>query len=81
MTQDEIRSQLNEVFRTVLDDPKVEIYDAMTADDHEAWDSLSHINLIVETEKGFGVRIKNAEVARLRNVGDLVALIEKKKAR
>ena len=52
--------------------------DEMTADDEEAWDSLSHIGLIMETEKYFGIRIKNSEVARLANVGDLINLVEKK---
>ena len=80
MTRDEINSALTGVFREVLQDPEVTLFDEMTANDHDAWDSMSHIHLIIEVEKHFGVRFRNSEIARLQNVGDLVKLISTKKA-
>jgi len=44
----------------------------------EAWDSLSHIRLIVSIEKRFNIKFTNAEVEKLRNVGDLLRAIEAK---
>jgi acyl carrier protein len=35
--------------------------------------------MIVAVERHFGVKFKNAEVAKLKCVGDLVGLIKKKK--
>jgi len=78
MNPDDIVSQLQEIFRSVLNDPSVVISRSMTADDHEAWDSLSHINLVMEVERVFKIRIRNSEVARLANVGDLIDLIGRK---
>ncbi len=42
------------------------------------WDSLSHINVVMAVEKHFGVRFKNAEVLRLKNIGDLQRLVDSK---
>jgi len=49
-----------------------------TAADIEEWDSLSHIRLIVAIERAFGVKFSNAEIERLRNVGELVDTIASK---
>ena len=78
MTSSDITSRVQEVFRKVLKDPDVVVHDTMSADDHDAWDSLSHIHLIMEIENAFSIRLKNSEVARLRNVGDLLGLVAKK---
>jgi acyl carrier protein len=73
MTQPELQT----VFRTIFNKPDLEIYPEMTAKDVDGWDSLAHIQLIVAVEKHFKVKFKNAEIARLKNVGDLIALIDK----
>lgn len=78
MDRAEITSQLQDIFRRVLEDPAIVLSDAMTAHDHAGWDSLSHIKLIVAVEQHFKKRFSNAEVARLANVGDLLTLLEKK---
>lgn len=70
--------QLKEIMQDVFDDDKIEPTVAMTADDVEGWDSLSHIRLMVSIEKKFKVKFTNAEVAQLRNVGDLLKAINSK---
>jgi acyl carrier protein len=42
------------------------------------WDSLSHVNVICDVEREFGVRFKPSEVIQLASVGDLEQLVEKK---
>ena len=49
------------------------------AGDIDKWDSLTHINLIVEVEKTFGTKFRNGEIARLQCVGDLKRLVKKYK--
>jgi acyl carrier protein len=44
----------------------------------EEWDSLSHVRLIVAIERAFKIKFSNAEIERLRNVGDLVDAIASK---
>ena len=70
--------ELQDIFRSVLENKELVITHEMSAKDHKKWDSLSHITLIVEVEKHFKIRFKNAQIATLKNVGDLVNLIEKK---
>ena len=44
------------------------------------WDSLKHVALLAAVEHEFGVRLKTLEVMRLKNLGDLDALVHKKLA-
>ena len=72
--------RLTDVFREVFDDEDLEITPQTTAKDVPGWDSLMHVSLIVNVEKAFGVRFTSAEIANLHNVGELLQLIETKKA-
>jgi acyl carrier protein len=72
--------QLNGIFRTVFDNDELAIRPEMTANDVDGWDSLSHVNLILAVEKGFGIRFNQKELLTFKNVGDLVRSIESKAA-
>jgi len=39
---------------------------------------MNHVRVIVAVEREFGLRLKDLEVLRLRNVGELDALVAKK---
>lgn len=69
-------ARLTQVFHDVFDDDSIVVHPELTADDVDEWDSLTHIRLVIAVEKTFGLKFSAAEVERLRNVGDLVALIE-----
>jgi acyl carrier protein len=73
-----VKERLNAVFQDVFDDPKLQINDAMTADEVDAWDSLTHIDLIVAVEKEFRIKLSTSSVRGLKNVGDFIALITSK---
>ncbi len=77
-----VRDQLQTVFRDVFGDDEIVLEDSMTAEDVPGWDSLAHINLIVATEKHFGIRFATAEISGLKaegqNIGTFVRLLEKK---
>ena len=74
-------NKINEVFRNVFDDDELTVARATTAADVEGWDSLMHVTLLVNIEKAFGVRFSSAEVARLKNVGELEDLVTAQLAR
>jgi acyl carrier protein len=75
---DEIKAELTGIFRTVFDDPSLELRDNLTAEDVEGWDSLSYITLIVSIERAFHIKLTLAEIQRLEDVGALIRLIHQK---
>ena len=78
MTIEEIYNRLTQIFRDVLEDDTIELKPETTADDIEAWDSLTHIQLIVSAEQDFGVRFTSREIMKWKNVGEWVCCIEEK---
>jgi acyl carrier protein len=55
-----------------------DLRDETTASEVPGWDSLNHVNVILAVEKKFGVKFKNLEVLKLKNVGDLQRLLDVK---
>jgi len=70
--------RINEVFRDLFDDEELSVARNTTAADVPGWDSLMHVRLMLEVEKVFRVRFMSSEVASLKNVGELVDLIDAK---
>jgi acyl carrier protein len=73
-----ISHELKKVILSVLKLDDWEIADATLAAEVPGWDSLSHINVVSAVEGQFGVRFKNVEVLKLKNVGDLQRLVDSK---
>jgi acyl carrier protein len=80
MNEEQIYAELTGVFRDVFDDDRITIGPETTAADIDGWDSQAHVTLVVATEMKFGIRFRTAEFETLRNVGDFVRLIERKRA-
>lgn len=76
MTTEKILHDLNEVFIEVFRDESISLTEQTTASDITAWDSLTHIDLIVCAEEKFDIRIPTLKAAQLKNVGELVSLIK-----
>ena len=77
MTEQEILSAVQDIFRDNFDDDTLVITRETCADDIEDWDSLEQINLLTAMEKKFGLKFKLEDVRGLENVGDLLDLIER----
>ena len=75
-----IFTRVQDVVRDVLDNPDLELKPDMVARDVEGWDSIAMVNIILQTQKAFGIRFKSTEIDELVNVGDFVTKIEAKKA-
>lgn len=78
MTKEAITEKLQNIFRDVFDDDSIILFDAMTSDDVEDWDSLSHINLITDIETNFGITFTTEEIVKAKNVGEFIQIIENK---
>ena len=74
----DIIEQLTEVFQMVFDDDAITLTREMTADDLDAWDSMSHTTLLMAAEDSFEVEFEDWEVMDLPDVGALIDLITKK---
>jgi acyl carrier protein len=75
---DATRAKLTSVFRDVFDDDALEVDSAMTADDVDGWDSLTHVRLMLSVERAFATKFTASEIGRLKTVGDLIDLIARK---
>lgn len=80
MEKKEILMKLQDIFRDVLDDDSLVIEYETTADDVEGWDSLTHVQIVDETQKAFGVKFTAYEMSSWIDVEELVDCIAKKLA-
>ena len=72
--------RLNAVFCEVFEEDDLSISRATTAKDIPAWDSVMHVTLMIAVERAFKLRFKSGEVAGLKNVGELIDLIDRRLA-
>lgn len=79
MSKTEILNQVVSIFRDVLDDENVQLSYETKAADVEAWDSLTHIQLVVAIEKHFKLRFTAQEIQSWQNVGEMLDCILSKK--
>jgi acyl carrier protein len=72
------REKLQQIFRDLFDDDSIVLSDATSAPDIPGWDSLNNVKLIVRIEREFKIRFATGGLMGLKNVGELLALIEDK---
>lgn len=78
MSKEEIYDKLNTIFQDVFDDDTITVHEETTSADIEDWDSLEHINLVSTIEKEFGFKFTMGQVVSMKNVGEMVSIIEEK---
>lgn len=78
MNFEEISEKTQTIFREIFQEPNLEIKPELTANDVDKWDSLSHLTMIARVEETFGVKFKLKEMVKMKNVGDMLVLIEEK---
>jgi acyl carrier protein len=78
MERKEILLRIEAVFRETLDDENIILKDETTADDIEAWDSLTHIQLIVALEKNFKIKFTSKEILSWENIGKMLDCVTSK---
>ena len=78
MSRKKLLQGVSEVFRDVFDDDTISVTDTTTANDIEDWDSLEHINLILAIEARFGMKFTMGEVTGMKNVGEMLEILEQR---
>ena len=76
----EIRAQVEQVVRDVLDKDSIALSDSTRAEDVPGWDSLAHVNIMYSIETEFGIQFSEDEFTGFENVGELTRLIASKVA-
>lgn len=73
-----ISDRLKAVLLRELELEDFHITDQTVASLVPGWDSLRHIQILSAVEKEFSIRFKSLEVLRLKNIGELQVLVDKK---
>ena len=81
MAETSVLDRLTSVLRDVFDNDELVATPDLTAQKVDGWDSLGNIRLFIEIERVFSIRFSAMETTSLKNVGELVAVIEKKSRR
>jgi acyl carrier protein len=69
--------KLQEIFSSAFN-KQIEISLETKKEDVGEWDSLSHLNLIVELEDSLGVSFTKDEIATIKSVKDIMEIVENK---
>ena len=73
-----ISDRLKRTILSELDLDEFDLRDETVAGEVPGWDSLSHARVISAVESEYGARFKSLQLLKLRNVGDLQALVDQK---
>jgi len=69
--------QLNEVYKTVFGS-EIQITELTTKNDIEKWDSISHLNLILELMHYFNTSFTVLEIERIKSIKDIMEILKMK---
>ena len=75
--KEEILKKISPIFIKIFKNKKLRIKFNSSAKNIKNW--LAHINIILNIERMFKIKFKVSEIAELKNVGEMVDLILKKK--
>jgi acyl carrier protein len=72
--------RLEKIVRELFSITAEKIDENWTSDDIPEWDSVSHLNLILEIGKEFEVKLEIEDMLTVEKIGDLSRVLEEKKA-
>lgn len=73
-----IFDKLTAILREVFDNDDIVATADLTAQGVPGWDSLNNVRVFLEVEKAFSIRFSAPEIASLKNIGQLAAMISQK---
>jgi len=72
-----VRERVNVIMARVFSLPTAKVGDDLRMGLHPRWDSMAHMQLVMEIEKEFGVRFLTYEIAELVNADAITKAVEK----
>ena len=73
-----ISQRLKKVILGIVHLEDFDFNDSTTAAEVPGWDSLKHVAILTAVEQEYAIRFRSMEVIRLKNVGELQALVDRK---
>jgi acyl carrier protein len=74
----EILATIRDVLAEVVEDDSLQLTEQSSADDVADWDSINHVKLLIGLESELGFRFSTDEVSGLKNVGELIDVVQAK---
>jgi acyl carrier protein len=72
-TFEQVRSVASDIFGV----PTEKIVAESSPETIGNWDSIQHLNLVLAIEEKFGVQLDPEDIEQMKNIGAVVALVEK----
>jgi acyl carrier protein len=80
LSRDSLLKVIRDILADVLDNYELQLTETTDADDVTDWDSINHVKLLIGLESELGFRFSTQEVEGLKNVGQLIDLIQNRLA-
>lgn len=77
MTKEEIIDKIEPIAREVFAQPDLVVKDDLSAATLSTWTSLSFTHFLTEIESVFEFKFKMMEILKMRDMGGIIAMIEK----
>jgi len=73
-----METKLNKILKKIFSKFKGNFTDKLTSKSIPQWDSLNHLNLIMEVSKQFKIKFEFNEIININSIGDLKKRIKNK---
>ena len=80
MSDADVRGRVVQAMMDIMDVERAALNDEVSPDTLEAWDSLSHMNLVLALEEEFGLRFTDAEIMAMLSIPQIVQTLVAKGA-
>lgn len=80
LSRSDLLTKTRDILADVIDNEGLELSETTTAEDVADWDSINHVRLLLGLESDLGIRFATSEVQGLKNVGQLIDLMQQKLA-
>lgn len=75
MNKEAVLSNLELIFRNVLNNQNISLEPQYTANDVEGWDSITNLYIVDSIEKEFNVKLSLDDILMSRDINDLCDVI------
>ena len=73
-----LNNRLKKVILNVFPELQIEINENMNPNNIDEWDSMSHLNLVMQVQEEFNITMDFNDVISIESIGDIMTLLEKK---
>lgn len=80
MSDADVRGRVVQAMMDIMDVERAALNDEASPDTLEAWDSLSHMNLVLALEEDFGLRFTDEEIMGMLSIPQIVQTLVAKGA-